>query len=365
MHEFALEDEDVAAVAEVCRRLDGLPLAIELAAAHVPHLSLPALAERLERRLPLLTGGARDLPARLQTMRQAIAWSHDLLDAAEGVLFRRLAVFAGGFTLEAASALADGGESVFDTIASLVDKSLLRRMDGTDGEPRYMMLETIRQFALEQLDASNETGNIRHRHAAWCLVMAEGSWQRFWAESHDARAITELAADDANLRAALAWTLGSEPDVALRLAGALSVYWYHRGQFEEGRMWVERALAVASPDSAEDALARVTLATGFFADLLQDDARAASLLDEGLARYRRLGDTWGIAHAQYFRAGFALRRGDLPLATTRFEEALAAFAASGDLAAEAMTLAPLARIAYQAGDMERAVSRVEAALLAA
>ena len=168
---FAVTDETCAAVAEICRRLDGLPLAIELAAARVKLLAPQAMLARLERRLPLLTGGARDLPERQRTLRDTIAWSYDLLDEPERRLFRRLAVFVGGCTLEAAEAVcnADGdlGIDVFDGIASLVDKSLLRQEDGPDGEPRFTMLETIREYGLEQLQASGEEAAIRRRHLAW------------------------------------------------------------------------------------------------------------------------------------------------------------------------------------------------------
>ena len=167
--DFALTPDNAVAVAEICRRLDGLPLAIELAAARVKVLPPAALLARLDHRLPLLTGGGRDLPERQQTMRAAIAWSHDLLTPEEQVLFRRLAVFAGGFTLEAAEAVASGsgepGIDPFEGVASLLDKSLLRQEAGPGGEPRFVMLETVREFALEQLVASGEEGAIRERHA--------------------------------------------------------------------------------------------------------------------------------------------------------------------------------------------------------
>ena len=180
--DFALTPDNAVAVAEICRRLDGLPLAIELAAARVKVLPPAALLARLDHRLPLLTGGGRDLPARQQTMRAAIAWSHDLLTPEEQVLFRRLAVFAGGFTLEAAEAVASGsgepGIDPFEGVASLLDKSLLRQEAGPGGEPRFSMLETVREFALEQLAASGEEAAIRERHAAWCLALAETAGAR-------------------------------------------------------------------------------------------------------------------------------------------------------------------------------------------
>jgi predicted ATPase len=178
---FDLTPVNAVAVAEICRRLDGLPLAIELAAARVSLLPPAALLERLQRRLPLLTGGARDAPSRLRTMRDAIAWSHDLLDHDDQLLFRRLAVFVGDFTLDAAEAVAasgdDGpqsnGHGVFEGITSLVDKSLLRWDEGANGEPRYLLLETIREFGREQLAASGDEQPTERRHAMWCLTLAE------------------------------------------------------------------------------------------------------------------------------------------------------------------------------------------------
>src|SRR5215218_9807001 len=174
--DFALTSDNTVAVAEICRRLDGLPLAIELAAARVKVLPPSALLARLDHRLPLLTGGGRDLPARQQTMRDAIAWSYDLLTPEEQVLFRRLAVFARGFTLEAAEAVASGsdkpGIDPFESVASLTDKSLVRQEAGFGGEPRFTMLETVREFALEQLAASGEEDAVRERHAHWCLTLA-------------------------------------------------------------------------------------------------------------------------------------------------------------------------------------------------
>src|SRR5215212_3487855 len=189
--DFALTKANTTIVVAICRRLDGLPLAITLAAARVSHLPLNALLMRLERRLPLLTGGPRDLPARLQTMRDAIAWSHDLLGPEEQRLFRRLAVFAGGSTLEAAEAVCANGldvdsspsvetlhavsDSLLDCLTSLVDKSLVWQ-DTKGNEPRYRMLETIREYGLERLSASGEAEFVRRRHAAWCQELAEQSY---------------------------------------------------------------------------------------------------------------------------------------------------------------------------------------------
>jgi predicted ATPase len=173
--DFKVTNENAPAVAEICSRLDGLPLAIELAAAFVKILPPQALLKRLEKRLPLLTGGARTLPTRQQTMRNAIAWSHDLLSPTDQTLFGQLAVFAGGCTIEAAEAVVDpeGSLDVFAGIASLVDKSLLRQEEGFEGEPRFNMLETVREYGLERLAASGEEPTTRERHAGWMLALAE------------------------------------------------------------------------------------------------------------------------------------------------------------------------------------------------
>ena len=234
---FAVTDDNAVLVADICRRLDGVPLAIELAAARVTHLSLPTLRERLERRLPLLTSGGRDRPLRLQTMRDAIAWSHDLLLPAEQILFRRLAVFVDGCTLEAAEWVGDGergsqgdrmsgfqehqSPDTLDLIAALVEASLLRSETGPDGTTRYRMLETIREFADERLEASGEAVAVRKRHAAYFVDFAERYELAELLPDGD-RVLALLEAEHANLRAALAWLDDTdERGALLRLAGAL------------------------------------------------------------------------------------------------------------------------------------------------
>ncbi len=249
---FALTDANAPAVTEICARLDGLPLAIELAAARIKVLSPEALLARLTNRLVVLTTGARDQPERLRTMRATIRWSYDLLGRTEQTLFRRLAVFAGGFSLEAAERVvpsADQLESeIFEGIASLVDQSLLRRTDAAEGEPRFSMLETIREFALEQLAESGEEDAVRRRHAAWCAALVEAAEERFLSVEEQIfldRLNTELD----NLRTALAWTIGrGDAPMALRLAGAPWWFLVMRGFLSEGHACLEQALAL--PDSA-------------------------------------------------------------------------------------------------------------------
>ena len=282
--------EDAAAVAGICRRLDGLPLALELAAARLDILPPPALLERLGRTLPLLVGGPRDLPDRLRTMRDAIAWSYDLLSPDDQALFRRLSVFAGGFTLEAAEHVAGGGRreagglsdgapaasSVFDGVAALVETALLRAEAPAAIEPRYLMLETVREFGQERLVASGEDAAVRRRHAAWCLELAElaepallGSEQRRWTE--------RLEHEHANLRAALAWYAEQgEAAPALRLTGALWVFWFLRGHLREGDEWLTRALAIDGDAPPADRV-RALWGAGMLVWARGDFARAEAL----------------------------------------------------------------------------------------
>ena len=207
-----------------------MPLAIELAAARVKVLPPRALLARLEQRLPLLTGGGRDLPARQQTMRDTIAWSHDLLTPEEQILFRRLAVFVGGFTLAAAAAVASDADhptlDPFEGIASLVDKSVLRQEPGADDEPRFVMLETVREFALEQLAASGEEATVRARHAAWCLALAEAAGRDLHYGQAEAAWLAGLDAELDNVRAALAWFDHTGDAISvLRLVSGIEEFW--------------------------------------------------------------------------------------------------------------------------------------------
>jgi predicted ATPase/DNA-binding CsgD family transcriptional regulator len=320
--DFALTEANAHAVAEVCRRLDGLPLALELAAARVKVLPPPALLARLGRALPLLTGGGRDLPARQRTMRDAVAWSHDLLAAKERALFRRLSVFVGGCTLEAAEAVAgDVGVDVLDGVAALADASLLRAEDGAGGEPRYLLLETVREFGLERLAAAEDEAEVRDRHAAWCLWLAEraeaaawGPEQRGWFD--------RLQADYGNVRAALARSLDREDATGLRLAAAMGAFWTIRGPLGEARAWLDRALAIALADATPAALrARVLVAAGIVAFRQWDVPRAEALLREGVALWRAAGDARGLAEALFFHG--LTRPDDDPATLAQFEDALA------------------------------------------
>jgi predicted ATPase/class 3 adenylate cyclase len=282
---FEVTNESAPAVAEICVRLDGLPLAIELAAARITMLPPKAMLQRLTSRLKLLTGGARDLPERQRTLRGTIEWSHALLDEGEQLLFARLAVFSGGRTLEAMEAICDAeGDlpvEVFEGVSSLLDKSLLRQEEGPNGEPRFVMLETVHEFAREKLRQSAEAEEIRRTHAEYFLTLAEeanpqlrGPNQLQWLE--------RLEAEHDNMRAALSWALErNEVEVALKLGGALSGFWLLRDYHSEGRRWLEEALTMdgrGSPGSRAMALA----GAGWLAKDQGDLDRAKEACEEGL-----------------------------------------------------------------------------------
>ena len=261
--DFALTERNARAIAEICARLDGLPLALELAAARVRLLPPEVLAVRLERRLALLTGGARDLPARQRTLRDTIAWSYDLLDPDEQRLFRRLAVFAGGCTLEATEAICGAGLDVLDRLASLVDQSLMRGETTEDpaGEARFAMLETVREYAHERLEVSWEAEVLGRRHADFFLALAEEAEPKLTGREQGVW-LARLEEEHANLRAVLSRARErGEWETLLRLAGALGHFWIVRGHLSEGQRWLEEALSHRGRGSAK-AQAKALLAAG-------------------------------------------------------------------------------------------------------
>jgi predicted ATPase/DNA-binding CsgD family transcriptional regulator len=363
---FALTATNAAAVAEICRRLDGLPLAIELAAARVTVLPPAKLLARLDPSLPVLVNGARDLPARLQTMRETIAWSYDLLMPEEQALFRRLAVFAGGFTLEGAEYV--GREtspvspvSVLDGIASLVDKSLLRRDEGTspEGEPRYSMLETIREFGLEQLEAHAEADDSRRRHAGYYLALAEAEEQKLRGRDQGGP-LTRLRDEHDNLRAALGWSLTAADgaETALRLAAALHWFWFLHGHYREGRRWLEEALArsVAMEPHAGTAQtrAKALAGAGMLAYPQGDYAAARARLEESIAIGRNLGDPASVAYALCFLGIGDLLRRDLAALQSLVEESVARSRAAGDRWGLATSLSTLGILAILTERLDQA-----------
>ncbi len=358
---FALGPDNADAVGAICRRLDGLPLAIELAAAWARVLPPPALLARLDPALPLLAGGPRDAPARQRTVRETVAWSCGLLSSGERVLFRRLAVFAGGFSLEAAEAVAgDGGIDVLAGVAALVEHNLLRAEDGIGGEPRFAMLETVRAYGLEQLAAAGEDELLRAAHLAWFLAYADraaphtrGSGAETWLD--------RLTPDHDNLRAALARAVArGEKASALRLSVALLDFWYLRGHIPEGRRWLEASLAIGG-DAPAIHRARAWHGLGEFAHDLGDAPRAASAIEEGFALFRALGDRHGEGLGLTMLGVMAEDRGDYATAERRLTEARAIFQALGDPHCLEQTIYHLAVVALGQGDLDLALARCEEA----
>ncbi|HWE63745.1 MAG TPA: tetratricopeptide repeat protein [Chloroflexota bacterium] len=350
---FSLNAANVAAVTEICRRLDGLPLAIELAAARIVVLPPAALLERLERRLGMLTRGARDLPARQQTLRATIDWDYALLTAEEQMLFRRLAVFGtGGGTLEAIEAICDpdGALDAFGAVASLVDKSLLRPARGD--EPRVGMLETLREYAGERLDAAAETARLRQAHAAYFLALAETAEPRLRG-AEQAEWLKRLEDEHDNLRAALQWSLQpGEAEIGLRLGAALWRFWYMHGYAAEGRRWLAQLLALpdgGAQGSLAGARANVLGGAGTFAELQGDLAGARTLLEESLAISRDLEDTPGIAACLNALGVVADSQGDLPRATALYTESLALCRELGDSWGTALVLSNMGYLAREQG----------------
>jgi predicted ATPase/class 3 adenylate cyclase len=282
---FQVTTENAAAIAELCVRLDGLPLAIELAAARVSLLSPVALLKRLGDRLKLLTGGARDLPQRQQTLRNTLRWSHELLEPGERTLFARLAVFAGGFTVEAAESVCD---AEIDTLAALVDRSMVRRT----GE-RFDMLETIRDFALEQLAASADRDAVADRHATYFEALAERTYAARWTDNKEG--LEELEREHDNLRAAIARLHVTDASRVLRLTGALGWFWRLHSHFSEGRAALALALAAAVEPAA--ARARALAAAGELAAYSSGVGAARPLLEEAIAIWRSLGRAQDVGNA--------------------------------------------------------------------
>ena len=330
--DFALTAENAAAVAAICRRLDGLPLAIELAAARVKVLPPAALLARLEQRLPLLTGGGRDLPARQRTMRDAIAWSYDLLAPEEQALFRRLAVFAGGFTLEAAEAVAgpDGERRRSSTASSRwSSRACCGQMPGSDDEPRYQMLETVREFGLERLARPGKKTRSRERHARHFLTLAERRGRGIQLFM-DLESITRVAPEQDNVRLALTWFDDhGEIDALLALSSLLYGLWLAHGLYREGLRWLERALERSS-HTASAGRVQALVAAGMLALFQGDYARAATFSPEAVALARELGDPLLVGQALTIAGFLAYRQGEYGQAEELLTEGYARLSQLGD-----------------------------------
>ncbi|HZU00201.1 MAG TPA: tetratricopeptide repeat protein [Ktedonobacteraceae bacterium] len=371
---FQLTHANALAVAEICARLDGLPLAIELAAARMKLLTPQALLSRLSQRLQVLTSTTRDTPARQQTLRNTIAWSYNLLDAYEQQLFRRLSVFVGGCTLEAAEAVCaepgnEGGQ-VLDGVASLTDKSMLQQTEVGE-EPRLVMLETIREYGLECLAAGGETEASRQAHAVYYLALVEetepkllGPEQVVWFE--------RLEREHDNLRTAMRWLLERGGDrhsveMALRLVSALQRFWQMSGHFSEGRNFLERALSIgASFANTQIAASARAKALAVAADLalfdLYDANQAEGLCRESLTLYRTLGDKQGIATSLSLLGWVAQRRFNREEACALHEEGLALSRELGDKRGIAEALYDLSYLAFSQGDYDKAYALKEESL---
>jgi predicted ATPase/class 3 adenylate cyclase len=361
--DFAVTNENAPFVAEICCRLDGLPLAIELAAARSKLLSPQALLARLERRLPLLTHGARDLPLRHQTLRGTITWGYDLLAPAEQMLFRRLASFVGGCTVEAAEAVcrldSNLALEVLEGLGSLVDNSLLQQEEAPAGEPRFWMLETIREYAVERLEAAWEAEAARRLHAGYFVALAEqaspevrGPRQLQWME--------RLDREHGNVRAALAWALDQrDVETVARFVWALWYFWLLRGRLSEGRRWAVQGLAEATRPKDR---AQLLFVAGTMAFAQFDYDSAQPMIEESLKLFRSLGDQHGIAYAVGGAGLLAVNQKTYPRGLALLEEAVERFSQIGDKWGSTVLLVTAAVAPRELGDYARAARMAEEGL---
>ena len=355
---FALTPENMGAVIELCARLDGLPLALELAAARVRTLSVPAILRRLQSRLGLLTSGARDLPDRQQTLRRTLDWSHELIDEDERTLFCRLGVFSGGLTLEGAEAVGDPfgrlSIDVVDGVSSLVDKSLLQRDDSGAEEPRFRMLETVREYALEKLERRSDARGVRKAHAAYCLVMAEQGASAL-KDAEDSRWLDAMAHEHENFGAALEWlTANGEIEWALRLALALFRYWERTERLTEARRRFAALIDHPGSRAHPKLRARAIFCASVLTAAQGDVQRAMQMQHETLELHRAVGDDRGAVISLCALAINAGQRGDHGAARSYCEESLELWERLGDDLGYARSLVNLANVAIMQGDYDEA-----------
>jgi predicted ATPase/serine/threonine protein kinase len=356
--DFELNRENASTVAEICARLDGLPLAIELAAARVKVLSPPSMLTRLASRLQLLTGGSRDLPQRQQTLRAAIDWGYDLLSSAEQKLFRRLSVFVGGCNLESAEAVCDSkGDldmDLLDGMASMVDKSLVQQVEQGKGESRFVMLETLREYALEKLEVSGEAALTKRAHAAYHLVLAEENATES-SEAEQAGWLERLGLEHDNFRAGLEWlTETGNAEWGLRLGTALFRFWEVRENLAEGRDRLGRLLKLTEAGASTKLRMRALFAAGVLAGEQGDYTSAAALINESQDIAQALGDKTGVAVSLNALAVFARDRGDVEVAHVLFEASLGLWRELSDQKAVARALSNLANVVKLQGEYGRA-----------
>jgi len=366
---FRLGDDNAAAIAAVCRRLDGLPLAIELAAAQMRMLSVGQLAEHLEKIFTVLVGGARTAPRRHQTLRATLDWSHDLLNSDERVVFRRLAVFSDGFVLPAAEQVTAGdgiaAERMLGLLTGLADKSLLRVEIGYGGA-RYYLLGTVREYALERLAEAGEEETAQRAHLWWVVGLVEQITPQIEGGSEDAlgleRQLDRLDAEMANLRVALEFARGCcELNVTLRIVGPLGRFAYLRGHYQEIRQWMDAAV-VAGTDAPAVLRAKTLLGSGHLALLQCDYLPAVRRLEAALRLYRELSDTQGEASALQVLGSVAREQGRYARAIQLHEESLAIAEATGDRWAVASAHSYLGFVCWLQGEFERATGECTVAL---
>src|SRR5215203_392621 len=365
--DFSVTEENASAVVEICARLDGLPLAIELAAARIKLLPPQAMLSRLGNRLKLLTGGARNLPERQKTLRNAIAWSYEMLDEGEETLFARLAVFSGGSTLEGIEAVCDAqGDLPVDAlegVSSLLDKSLVRQEEVQGAEPRLMMLETIREFALEKFEESSDAEAIKRAHAEYFLALAEEAEPELWGSEQESW-LERIDPEHDNMRVALAWTIERRNiELGLRLAGALRPFWYARGYFDEGRRWLEEALAQGREGTPVAARTKALEGLSWLADAQGDLERAEVAAEEGLTLSAEAGIGGSVAASlRGILADVAETRGDYERAERLYEDSLQLYKEAGDRRGIAWILGGLGNLSTHRSDYGRAKELYEEGL---
>jgi predicted ATPase/class 3 adenylate cyclase len=363
---FVLDEENSRAIAEICRRLDGLPLAIELAASRLRLLSPLAMLERLDRSLSLLTGTARDLPARQRTLRGAIDWSYDLLAPEIAALFRRICVFAGGFTIAAAERVAapesEPGVATLDGLDALLDSSLVRRRPELTADDRFDTLQTIRGYGLERLEEAGEAGPVRRSHARYFLELAEATEPELRGPDLEVH-LEVLRLEHDNVRAALAWALEQdEADLALRISSSMWRFWHLHGDLTEGRSWSDRALALPSAIGRTRERARALVATGSLAYWARATSEMGEAFEEAMAIYHELEDPAGIARVTYNDAFMLAVRGRIAEAAETFLVSRGLFEEIGDSRGVADTLFGLSGMSRKLGDLVAARTQAEEAL---
>jgi predicted ATPase/transcriptional regulator with XRE-family HTH domain len=377
---FALTDRNASQVVAICRRLDGLPLAIELAATRVRVFSPGQLLRQLERRLTFVKAGSRDRPARQRSLRASIAWSFDLLDPVHRVLLRRLAVFVGSFTLNAAAEITRDDVSrspdeirtgdyplavVAEGVSTLLEQHLLTRTEHTDGMPRFGMLETIHEYAREQLEIAGETALLSRRHLAWCRSLAERALPKLFTAEEPAW-LDRLQQEDDNLQAALGWAFGRGRETALedglRLAGTLADYWFLCGCLSEGRVWLTRAVDLSMDHGPSIGRARSLVGSCLIAQTQAAVELGQAHGEQGLREARELGDQPTAGRALLLLGNLAMMQADLDQAQSLHEEALACFRQIDDRAWTALALLDLGMDFYRRGKLQEAEAYADDAL---